>query len=369
MENRETRAPLRVVHVGFDLDPLRREPAALLDAWPTLPAVAIACARAGVRVDVVQPAHSEQMIEREGVVFHFIEEKQLAARVRSLSPAVVHVNGLNHPMNVRRLMGALDGSRMLVQDHGTIEPHGWRRMAWQFAYRAISGVAFTAREQARPYFEHGVFRKDLSVFEIVESSSAFTPGDQTAARELTGMHGDPCLIWTGRLDANKDPLTALEAFELATHECSNARMYCCFGESPLLEQVRRRIAESPRLRDRVELVGTLPHAEMEARFRAADFFVQTSHREGSGYSLIEALACGTTPLVTDIPSFRRIVGGVGSLTPVGEAVALAQQIVAWASRDRATLRLAARARFEAALTFDAIGRDLRAAYERIAAAK
>jgi glycosyltransferase involved in cell wall biosynthesis len=364
-----SRAPLRVVHVGFDLDPMRREPEALLEAWPTLPAVAIACARAGVRVDVVQPAHHAQMIERDGVVFHFIEEKQLATRVGSLSPAVVHVNGLNHPMNVRRLMGALNGSRVLVQDHGTVEPHGWRRTAWRFAYRSISGVAFTAREQARPYFEHGVFRRALSVFEIIESSSTFSPGDQATARSSTGMSGDPCILWTGRLDVNKDPLTALEAFELATHELPDSRLYCCFGESPLLEQVRRRIAESRRLRDRVELVGTLPHAEMEARFRAADFFVQTSHREGSGYSLIEALACGTTPLVTDIPSFRRIVGGVGSLTPVRDTVALAQQIVSWASRHRVALRLAARARFDAALTFDAIGRDLRAAYEQIAAAK
>ena len=365
----DSRAPLRVVHVGFDLDRQQREPEALLVAWPTLPAVAIACARAGVRVDVVQPAHRDQIIERDGVVFHFVEEKQLASRVGSLSPAVVHVNGLNHPMNVCRLIGALNDSRVLLQDHGTIEPNGWRRMAWRFAYRSISGVAFTSREQARPYFEHGVFRKDLSVFEIIESSSTFCPGDQAAARASTGMTGDPCILWTGRLDANKDPLTALAAFELVTHELPGARLYCCFGDAPLLEQVRRRIADSAQLRDRVELVGARPHEELESRFRAADFFLQTSHREGSGYSLIEALACGTTPLVTDIPSFRKIVGRAGSITPIGNAIALAQQIVVWASRDRAALRIAARARFDAALTFDAIGRDLRAAYEQVASAK
>jgi glycosyltransferase involved in cell wall biosynthesis len=105
---------------------------------------------------------------------------------------------------------------------------------------------------------------------------------------------------------------------------------------------------------------------MELRFRAADFYLQTSHREGSGFSLLEALACGATPLVTDIPATRQIIGTVGSLTSVGDSRSLGDAIVAWAARDRPMLRRATRARFDAALTFDAIGRQLRGAYETLA---
>lgn len=320
-------------------------------------------------MDVVQAAHHDQMIERDGVVFHFVGERQIAGRVRSLSPRVVHVNGINHPMAVRRLREALGGTPVLVQDHGTIEPHGWRRMAWRFAYRTLDAVAFTAREQARPFFDTGVFRDGLTVFEVLESSSSFTPGDRDAARQTTGMFGDPCMLWTGRLDANKDPLTALDAFEIASHDLPDARLWCCFGGAPLLDDVRRRIASSPRLSERVTLVGERPHMEMEARYRSADFFVQTSHREAASYSLLEALACGTTPLVTDIPPSRRIVGKSGSLTSVGNAHALGQAMIAWAARDRRLLRTAARAHFERELTFEVIGRDLRAAYERLAAGR
>ena len=134
----------------------------------------------------------------------------------------------------------------------------------------------------------------------------------------------------------------------------------------MLDAVRRTIAESEVLRERVVFVGARPHAEMEQRFRAADFYVQTSHHEAAGFSLIEALACGATPIVTDIPPSRRIVGDAGSLTPVGDAPSMSRALVDWAGRDRETLRRNARARFDESLTFASIGRDLRKTYETLA---
>ena len=157
------------------------------------------------------------------------------------------------------------------------------------------------------------------MFDVLEGSSEFTPGDQAEARRLTGMFGDPCVLWTSRLDANKDPLMMLDAVEQAIPQLPDLRLWCCFGQAPLLREVRARVATSDVLRDRVVLLGARPHDEVERLFRAADFYVQTSHREGSGYSLLEAMSCGTPPIVTDIPATRRIVGDAGSLTPVGDA--------------------------------------------------
>jgi glycosyltransferase involved in cell wall biosynthesis len=283
-----------------------------------------------------------------------------------MAPDVIHVHGLVYPLAVHQLARAFRGTPVLVQDHGTRPPQGWMRTAWRLASQSMAGVAFTARQQAAPFVDARVFRADLPVFEVIEGSSTFVPGDREAARRATGMFGDPCLIWTGRLDRNKDPLTALAAFELAAPRLRDARLWCCFGEAPLLREVERRIASSRALRDRVNLLGTRPHEEMELRFRAADFFVQTSHHEGSGYSLLEALACATPPLVTDIPPARRIVGDVGSLTPVGDVGALAKALIEWSARDLAALRAAARARFERELTFDALGLELRGVYETLA---
>ena len=139
-------------------------------------------------------------------------------------PDVVHVHGLERPLAARRLAQALGGVPVLVQDHGTVPPIGWRRRAWRWAYAPVAGVAFTAREQAAPFVAAGALRGDVPVFEVLESSTTFTPGDREAARRATGMFGDPCLLWTGRLDANKDPLTVLAALERAVPRLPDARL-------------------------------------------------------------------------------------------------------------------------------------------------
>jgi glycosyltransferase involved in cell wall biosynthesis len=108
-----------------------------------------------------------------------------------------------------------------------------------------------------------------------------------------------------------------------------------YGDAPLEAAVAQRIASSMMLRERVTLVGAVPHDQIGAWFSAADVFVSGSHHEGSGYSLIEAMACGAAPCVTSIPSFRALTGGHGALWRAGDADACAAALVDVASRDRA----------------------------------
>jgi glycosyltransferase involved in cell wall biosynthesis len=227
-------------------------------------------------------------------------------------------------------------------------------------------VTFTARAQADAFKAAGILRPELPVFEVIEGSSTFTTGDQSAARAATGLSGDPCLLWVGNLDANKDPLMVLDAVAAAVGALPNLRLHMCYRYAPLLEAVRSRIA-APALAGRVTLHGEIGYPQIEAHFRAADFVVQASHAEGSGYGVIEALACGTTPLVTDIPSFGRITGDgeFGALVPLGESGALARAIEDWSRRDRALLRRRAREHFERSLSFEAIGRQLLSAYRQL----
>ena len=100
--------------------------------------------------------------------------------------------------------------------------------------------------------------------------------------------------------------------------------------------------------------------------RAADVFVLGSHREGGSSALVEAMATGLTPVVTDIPSSRALTGNgaVGALWPCGDSVALAAALQATAATLRPATRAYVRAYFDEHLAGPALGRKLTSAYAR-----
>ena len=375
-----------VAVVGMYLDRVARSPDALLaEGMLNFGRAAAAAHRAGARVTIVQAAWEDAEVQIEGVPCCFIREpgepfirlpggrtfrrrpRRLLERVAALAPDVIHFEGLLLPRELRALAAACPRIPIMAQDHGTKCPPGWRRRWYRWGFAPLAAVAFTARSQAQPFVSAGILRPTLPIFEVVEISSHFTPGDQRAAQSATGLGGDPCLFWAGNLDANKDPLTVLAAVAQVTRELPGLQLHMCFRQGPLLDAVRKQVTANAALASRVQLLGEVSHADIELYYRAADFLVQASHAEGSGGALIDALACGTTPLVTDIPSFRRITGdgACGALVPLDDPAAFAATLRDWCRRDRPTLRRRAREHFERDLSFDAIGRQLVAAYEAL----
>ncbi len=373
---------LRVAHVSVFRDPLERNPEELLDAWSTLADVARAVADRGASVTVIQAAKRDQTLEEHGVLYRFVRtpptrmlhrragfwatpaSSALLSVLRSEAPDVVHFHSLSFPRHLRLVARTLPKVPVLVQDHSERPPPPWLRPLARRGLRTVAGATFTCREQADAFFRAGLFHPDLPVYVVPESSSRFIPGDRQGARATTGLEGDPAFLWIGHLDDNKDPLTVLDAAASAFPLLPDPRLWLVFQRAPLLERVKRRVAESAALRGRVHLLGEQPHARVEPLLRAADFFVLASHREGSGFALIEALACGTPPIVSDIPSFRQLTGfgAVGATFPPGDAPALADRMCAMPGRDSASHRLATRRHFDAHVSFDVVGRSLVDAY-------
>ena len=368
---------LHVVQISFFSDPEERSPAQLLDAWPTLLDIAEAACRSGNRVSLVQASsHSERLIQR-GVRCYFLPfgEGQPAHRgdaalgelLGCLAPDVLHVHGLGFPRDVLSLASLAPGVPIILQDHANGPPRIWRRPLWRRQMSVAAGLAFCALEQARPFADAGLVYPETQLYEVPESTSRFAPGDRQEARRVTGIKGDPAVLWVGHLNANKDPLTVLEGISAAARELPKLQLFCCFGAAPLMRDVQSRIASDPELRGRVHLLGRVPHERIEQLMRAADLFVLGSHREGSGYSLIEALACGLPPVVTDIPSFRSLTGAgrVGMLWPCDDPYALREAIRSVAARADSAMRAAVRAHFDLELSIDSVGLKLAALYEDV----
>lgn len=368
------RQSLHVIQISFFNDPARRLPAQLLEAWSTLVDVAEAASQCGIRVSVVQACPHSEHLTRNGVHYYFLpfgeasaaEEDSAAFRtlLHTLAPDVFHVHGLGFPRHVLSLGKYAPGVPIIAQDHADRPPRIWRRASWRRGLSVAAGIAFCALDQARPFAAVGLIHPQTRLYEIPESTTRFSPGGQEEARRVTGLTGDPAVLWVGHLDANKDPLTVLDGISAAVSALPGLQLYCCFGSAPQLQDVQDRVATDAHLRDRVHLLGRVPHEKVELLMRAADIFVLGSHREGSGYSLIEALACGLPPVVTDIPSFRSLTGGgaVGVLWPCGDGYAAGEALRSIAGRLDSGMRSAARAHFERELSFEALGLKLAAMY-------
>src|SRR5581483_9617375 len=339
---------LHVVQIGFHLDPHGREPERLLEDWTTLVDVAEAGQQAGARGSVVQAARRAQVLIRNGVCYHFFAPgADVLALLNNLDPDVIHVHGLCFPREVLRLAASLPSVPILLQDHASRPPRLWQRPLHRRAFAAAAGVAFCAKAQSLPFEHARLVEGKTSIHVIAESTSRFRPGAQADARVRTGLSGNPCLLWVGHLDANKDPMTVLEVVSRAVDALPGLSLWCCYGEAPLETLVTRRIEQDASLRGRVHLLGRRPHAEIESLMQAADAFVSGSHREGSGYALIEALACGLPPLVTDIPSFRSLTGdgAIGRLWWRGNPQSLADGLLGIAAELSPGRRAVVRAHF------------------------
>lgn len=356
----------------------------LLDTYHTLTGWSRAMTRVGARVHVVQRFTADAQHTRDGVTYTFVADgmrgvprpwdradRAVAALVRA-RPDLVHVNGLMFPAVVRGLRAALGRQTPIVlQDHSGALPRRlpWPagRLAgdrWRRAFHALTACSFTAGELAARWYDAGLPRS-VPILELPESSTDLTPIDRRTAEVQTGMRATPAILWVGRLDANKDPTTALDIFERALPGLPEARVWMVFRNGPLEALVRRRVGASTVLRDRVALVGEVSRDRISAYFSAADLFVSASHHEGSGYALIEALACGTRPCVTDIPAFRALAGADAACWSPGDTAGGARALLARAHVLSDADREARRRHFDATLQWDVVARQTLAAYRTL----
>ncbi len=100
-----------------------------------------------------------------------------------------------------------------------------------------------------------------------------------------------------------------------------------------------REVKSLNINSSVEFLGRVPHEEMPNLLSQADIYVSTSLYDGTSVSLLEAMASGAFPVVTDIPANREWIvdGENGFLVPKENENFLAKKIVE-AIRDRRLLR-------------------------------
>jgi alpha-1,3-mannosyltransferase len=129
----------------------------------------------------------------------------------------------------------------------------------------------------------------------------------------------PTLIYFGRWSSNKGLLPALEMFAQLHRQQPQWRLIIAGREydhscAELQQQVN-----ALQLQDAVTLAPNPSDEEIRLLINQASYFLCLSRHEGFGIAPIEAMSAGLTPVLSDIPPFRRLVedSGLGFLTPLG----------------------------------------------------
>ncbi len=155
-------------------------------------------------------------------------------------------------------------------------------------------------------------------------TEVFSPRwSKTEARAMLDLPAaGPIVMLRSRIAPEKDPETFVRAIALLRTE----------GRTICATYMGGELAEFAEVTDRlgVEVIARKPadFEEIPVWYVAADVDVQTSRAEGLGISPLEALACLTPVVVTDVGGLREVVDGgrVGELVPLGDPVALAGAI-------------------------------------------
>jgi len=202
-------------------------------------------------------------------------------------------------------------------------------------------------------------------------ADVFRPADEVTRaglRRLLRLPADRFLIvLASRISHEKDPETVLRAVALARARGLDALLLNLGGGYREFVTLARSLGIADHERWVSGRPAAHPMCELADYLRSADLLVQGSLAEGFGLSPLEALACHTPVVATDIGGMGAHLGPYARLTPRRDAAAMAAAILDVAANPEAARLDARRGRdyvrshWDRARAFDSLRRDLASA--------
>lgn len=185
---------------------------------------------------------------------------------------------------------------------------------WSLALTNYDAVVIFSQEQERILAGYGVPRERIHVIPNGVDTDFFRPGTSTYREEI---EAEVLIVYCGRLDPEKNVGTLLETFEKL--EFPSSCKVVVAGNGVEYDRLQSRyqsetIVFTGLVDDRDELLRIL---------QAGDIFVLPSDLEGLSIAMLEAMACGTATIATDVGADAEALRGAGIVL---EAHDLASQL-------------------------------------------
>lgn len=145
------------------------------------------------------------------------------------------------------------------------------------------------------------------------------------ATNVLNRFGGNIVLFAGALSPRKGLIHLLKAAPRVVKEVPDAK-FVLIGRIDQREYVRR-FARKLEVEDHVFVEGFVPEADLPKYYKAADVLSCPSLREGLSLTCLEAMACGTPVVGTNLGTISSIVGDTGILVGEQDSVGLAEGMI------------------------------------------
>jgi glycosyltransferase involved in cell wall biosynthesis len=193
--------------------------------------------------------------------------------------------------------------------------------------------------------------------------------DDAAVRAQYGLP-ERYALYLGGFDVRKNVATALGTYRWAGSAIGEECPLVIAGRLPERDTPftpdPRRLAHELGIEQFVRLTGFVDEADKPALYRGAAAFIFPSRYEGFGLPPLEALACGTPVVGSDVSSIPEVVGDAGVLLPPDDVEGMAGALIQLATDDGFRAELSRCALAQAArFSWERTARETLAAYRDV----
>jgi D-inositol-3-phosphate glycosyltransferase len=224
-------------------------------------------------------------------------------------------------------LGQLKNSVARTADE--LEPELRIRAEERIAGAADGLVASNEIERDHLVWYYGARREQIAVIPCGVDVELFQPMDTGRARAELGLGPGPVLLYVGRLAPVKGLMTLLDAL---ARLASRPTLLIVGGDQdePLtghVAQLRQRVMALG-LEDSVRFLGAQPQPRLRLYYAAAEVTVMPSYYESFGMVALEAMACGSPVIASNVGGLATTVrdGVTGYLVADGDPAALADRL-------------------------------------------
>ncbi|MDQ6879993.1 MAG: glycosyltransferase family 4 protein [Candidatus Dormibacteraeota bacterium] len=153
-------------------------------------------------------------------------------------------------------------------------------------------------------------------------SAPFRPQSRQAVERFIARHRivDPYVLFVGTIEPRKNLARLIRAFESAVELSGSRHQLIIVGTRGWKDAPVQAAYHASTVRDRIRFIGYVPDEELPAAYSGAQIFAYPSLCEGFGLPPLEAMACGTPVLTSNVSSLPEVVGSAAlTVDPLDES--------------------------------------------------